>query len=176
MSTPGQHGGDRFLGWKLFGLVAAMFAFGFALVPLYDAFCALTGFGGKTSNTAAEVVSAPDETRTLRVEFVANVPSGAPWQFAPDLSHLTIHPGQIYEAHYTARNLTGQALVAQAVPSVAPGPAGQHFKKLECFCFTTQAFEPHETRDLKVVFTVDKDLPAYVDTVSLSYTLFALSE
>jgi cytochrome c oxidase assembly protein subunit 11 len=167
---------DRFLSVKLAGLVAAMFAFGFALVPLYDAFCAVTGFGGKTANVAAEVVAAPDASRTLRVEFVANVPNGAPWEFRPDVSHLEVHPGQIYEAHYAARNLTGQPLVAQAVPSVAPGPAGDHFKKLECFCFTTQAFAPHETRDLKVVFTVDKELPEHVDTVSLSYTLFALSE
>jgi cytochrome c oxidase assembly protein subunit 11 len=172
-----RRAGDRFLGLKLAGLVAAMFVFGFALVPLYDVFCEVTGFGGRTASAAAEQVSAaPDESRTLRVEFVANVPSGAPWEFRPAVSHLEVHPGEIYETHYEARNLLGKPLVAQAVPSVAPGPAADHFKKLECFCFTTQAFEPRETRDLKVRFMLDKELPEHVDTVSLSYTLFALSE
>jgi cytochrome c oxidase assembly protein subunit 11 len=177
VSTSLKRRGDRFLGLKLAGLVAAMFAFGFALVPLYDVFCELTGYGGRTANAAAaEVHAAPDESRTLRVEFVANVPNGAPWEFRPAVSHLDVHPGEIYETHYKARNLTAQPLVAQAVPSVAPGPAADHFKKLECFCFTTQAFEPRETRDLKVVFMLDKELPEHVDTVSLSYTLFALSK
>jgi cytochrome c oxidase assembly protein subunit 11 len=172
-----QRRGDRFLGLKLAGLVAAMFAFGFALVPLYDVFCELTGYGGRTANAAAAAVpTAPDFRRTLRVEFVASVPSGAPWEFRPAVSHLEVHPGEIYETHYEARNLTGQPLTAQAVPSVAPGLAGDHFKKLECFCFTTQAFEARETRDLKVRFMVDQELPEHVDTVSLSYTLFALSK
>jgi cytochrome c oxidase assembly protein subunit 11 len=167
---------DRTLPLKLAALAAAMFAFGFALVPLYDVFCTLTGFGGKTADRAAIVTEAPDETRTVHVEFVASRASGAPWEFTPAVAHLDVHPGQVYQTTYRARNLTAAPVVGQAVPSVAPGAAAEHFKKLECFCFTEQAFEANEARDLKVVFVVDPALPAYTDTVTLSYTLFAAAD
>ena len=167
---------DRKLPWKLAGIVAAMFAFGFALVPLYDAFCSLTGYGGKTANVADQVVERPDPNRTVRVELLASVARGAPWEFSPDVSHIDVHPGEIYETHFRATNLTGMRLVAQAVPSIAPGAVAKFFRKTECFCFTTQAFEPRETRDLKLAFMVAPELPAHVDTLSLAYTYFTASE
>jgi cytochrome c oxidase assembly protein subunit 11 len=163
----------RVLTLKLLVLTGAMFAFGFALVPLYDAFCAITGFGGKTAAAPQVVQEAVDESRTVRVEFLASLERAAPYDFEPTVAQMTVHPGKIYETQYRARNLTAQPLVAQAVPSVAPGAAAQHLKKIECFCFTTQAFEPNEERELKVVFMVDPSLPAHLDTLSLSYTLFA---
>ncbi len=167
---------DRWLPWKLAGIVAAMFVFGFALVPLYDAFCTLTGYGGKTANAAEQVVERVDSSRTVRVEFLASVARGAPWEFAPDVSHMDVHPGEIYETHFHATNLTGTPLVAQAVPSIAPGAAAKYFRKTECFCFTTQAFEARETRELKLAFMVAPELPAQVDTLSLAYTYFTASE
>jgi cytochrome c oxidase assembly protein subunit 11 len=167
---------DRKLGWKLAAMGAAMFAFGFALVPLYDAFCALTGYGGKTANAPVQVVERPDPSRTVRVEFLASVARGAPWEFSPSVSHMDVHPGQLYETHYRATNLTGTQLVAQASPSVAPGAAAKYFRKAECFCFTTQTFEPRETRELKLAFMVAPDLPAHFDTLSLGYTYFLASE
>ena len=85
-----------------------------------------------------------------------------------------VHVGDLYETHFRARNLTGSPLVAQAVPSVAPGAAARYFNKAECFCFTTQAFQPHEERELKLVFMVGTELPPHVDTLSLSYTYFAV--
>jgi cytochrome c oxidase assembly protein subunit 11 len=109
----------------------------------------------------------------VRVEFLASVASGAPWDFAPEVSHLDVHPGQLYETHFRARNRTGAALVAQAVPSVAPGAAARYFHKAECFCFTSQDFQPHEERELKLAFMVAPELPAHVDTLSLSYTYFS---
>lgn len=166
---------DRHLALKVAGLAAAMFAFGFALVPLYDVFCEITGFGGKTAATAAAVVEAPDLERTVRVEFVASVARGAPWEFAPEVSHMDVHPGQLYETHFRARNLTESRLVAQAVPSVAPGPAARHFNKVECFCFTSQEFAPHEEQTLKLAFMVAPELPTHFDTLSLSYTYFSAS-
>jgi cytochrome c oxidase assembly protein subunit 11 len=166
----------RVLTLKLLALTGAMFAFGFALVPLYDAFCAVTGFGGKTAGAPQAVTEAVDESRTVRVEFVASLERGAPYEFEPVVAHLTVQPGRIYETQYRARNLTGQPLVAQAVPSVAPGAAAQHLRKIECFCFTSQAFAPHEERELKVVFMVDPALPKHTDTLSLSYTLFAAAD
>ena len=166
--------GDRTLSLKLAAIVCAMFAFGFALVPLYDAFCSLTGFGGKTAGvaSAAQLDVKPDLNRTVRVEFIASLPRGAPWDFSPDEAHVDVHPGELYVTHFHAANRTGRALVAQAVPSIAPGTAARHFRKTECFCFTQQAFEPHESRELKVAFMVAPDLPADIDTVSLSYTFF----
>jgi cytochrome c oxidase assembly protein subunit 11 len=168
---------DRTLPLKLAALCAAMFAFGFALVPLYNAFCTLTGFGGKTAGVgaAAPLPARPDPARTLRVEFVASVPRGAPWEFGPDVSHLDVHPGELYVAHFRARNLSGRELVAQAVPSIAPGEAARYFRKTECFCFTTQQFAPHESRELKVAFMVEPALPEHVDTLTLSYTFFTIS-
>ena len=165
---------DRTLGWKLAALCAAMFAFGFALVPLYDAFCKVTGFGGKTPGVAAAATlsARPDEARTLRVELVASLPRGAPWEFSPDVSHIDVHPGELYVTHFRARNLTARELVAQAVPSVAPGVAARYFRKTECFCFTKQEFAPHESRELKVAFRVEPELPEDVDTLTLSYTFF----
>ena len=161
---------------KLAALSAGMFAFGFAMVPLYDAFCELTGFGGKTTAVAQQLAEAVDQTRTVRVEFLASLARSAPWEFRPAVGHLDVHPGQLYETHYYARNLTDAAIVAQAVPSVAPGIAAEHLRKTECFCFTTQAFQPHEARELNLVFLIDPKLSAYTDTLSLSYTLFAVAD
>jgi cytochrome c oxidase assembly protein subunit 11 len=167
---------DRYLPWKIAALGVAMFAFGFALVPLYDVFCALTGFGGKTAPAAVAVVESPDAERTVRVEFLASVVRDAPFTLEPETSHVDVHPGKLYETHYRARNLTGAPLTAQAVPSVAPGAAARHLNKAECFCFTSQSFEAHEELDLKLVFMVDNALPEHVDTLSLSYTYFTASK
>lgn len=167
---------DRNLAWKVAGLGLAMFAFGFALVPLYDVICAVTGFGGKTASAAAAVVAEqPDPSRTVRVELLASVPRGVPFTLEPEVSHLDVHPGQIYETHFRARNLTGSPLTAQAVPSVAPGAAARYFKKFECFCFTSQQFAANEELTLKLSFMVAAELPAAVDTLSLSYTYFSAS-
>jgi cytochrome c oxidase assembly protein subunit 11 len=167
---------DRTLAFKLAGLTVVMFGAGFAFVPLYGAFCKVTGFGGKTASAAEVVVPAPDTSRTVRVEFLASVPRGARWEFAPDVTHMDVHPGELNVAHFHATNLTGAATVAQAVPSIAPGLAAQHFHKTECFCFTQQAFAPHETRELTVAFQVAPELPAHIDTLSLSYTFYTVPQ
>lgn len=166
----------RELGLKLAALTAGMFFFGFALVPLYDIFCDLTGLGGRTADAPMQAEERVDAARTVRVEFVASVGAAAPWEFRPISSSMRIHPGEIREATFHARNLTQQSLSGQAVPSVAPGLAARHFKKIDCFCFTTQPFAPDEERELKLVFMLDPALPEHMDVVSLSYTLFAVGE
>jgi cytochrome c oxidase assembly protein subunit 11 len=166
---------DRYLALKVAGLAAAMFAFGFALVPLYDVICRVTGFNGKTATAAVAVVEGPDQSRTVRVEFLASIARGTPFTLEPDVSHMEVHPGKLYETHFRARNLSGAALTAQAVPSVAPGTAARYFNKAECFCFTSQDFAPHEERELKLAFMVAAELPAHIDTLSLSYTYFSIS-
>lgn len=157
---------------QLFIMTIAMFGFGFALVPLYDVFCHLTGFGGRTNTEAAVVEEAPDLTREIRVEFVTTVNSYAQFEFAADVDSMTINPGKMYYATFTAKNLADQRKVAQAVPSIAPTEAAEYFKKIQCFCFTSQEFAANEERVMPVQFIVEPDLPDYVDTITLQYTFF----
>ena len=164
---------DRRLFGQLIVLAVAMFGFGFLLVPLYDIFCDLTGLGGKTANTQAVVEERPDESRTIRVEFVATLGEYAPWEFRPTVSHMEVNPGRLYQTAYYAENLARKDLVGYATPSVAPGRAAKFFKKTECFCFTPQPFAAGEGRDMPVVFIIDPELPPHIDTVTLSYTFYA---
>lgn len=163
----------RLLSLKLVGLALAMFAFGFALVPLYDVFCDLTGLGGRTDGQPSELVESVDVERIVRIEFVASLEKASPWTFVPEVSSMEIHPGKIYTTHFHAENLRDRVLTGQAVPSVAPGLAARHLQKIQCFCFSLQHFEPREARDMPVVFFVDRELPAHIDTLTLSYTFFA---
>lgn len=164
---------DSRLSIKLVVLSIAMFGFGFALVPIYDVFCDLTGFGGRTASSAEIVVEQPDISRTVKLEFIASVDRSAPFEFRPSVGSMKVHPGRIYETTYFAENLRDADIVSQAVPSVAPGLAAQYLKKIECFCFTEQAFGAGEGREMGVTFMVDAGLPAHIDTLTLSYALFA---
>lgn len=154
-------------------VVAGMSAFAFALVPLYGVFCDITGLNGKPRNERQQVVDvAPDTSRTVTVEFLASVNESMPWEFRPAVTRMQVHPGQVHQTAYVARNRTGQSMVGQAIPSVSPGLAALHFKKTECFCFTEQKFEAGEEREMPLVFMVDKDLPEEISTVTLAYTFF----
>ena len=153
-------------------MTVAMFGFGFLMVPLYDVFCEITGFAGRTNAAAAIVEEAPDLTREIRVEFITTVNSYAQFEFAADVSSMTVHPGKMYYATFTAKNLAGVDKVAQAVPSVAPTTAAEYFTKIECFCFTSQEFFAHEERAMPLQFIVNPDLPDFVDTITLQYTFF----
>jgi cytochrome c oxidase assembly protein subunit 11 len=163
---------NRGLVGRLLILAVAMFGFGFALVPLYDVFCEITGFGGRTNTEAVTVVEAPDISREIRVEFMTTVNSYAPFEFAADADSMTVHPGKMYFATFTAKNLTESEKVAMAVPSVAPVAAAEHFVKIECFCFNSQDFAANEEKAMPVQFIVDPDIPDYVDTITLQYTFF----
>jgi cytochrome c oxidase assembly protein subunit 11 len=153
-------------------MAVAMFGFGFLLVPLYDVFCEVTGLNGKTSGEAAVIVERPDVNRTVKIEFTGSLNQNAPWEFSPAVASMEVHPGKLYAANYVARNLLERDALATAVPSVVPGQAARYFLKTECFCFTDQPFEAGEEKDMPVRFIVDPDLPAHIDTVTLSYTFF----
>ncbi len=157
---------------SLLVVVVGAFGFGYALVPLYDVFCEITGFGGRTNVEAVAVNEAPDLSREIRIEFVTTVNSYAPFEFGADADSMTVNPGKMYFATFTAKNLTDSDKIAQAVPSVAPGVAGEHFVKIECFCFDSQAFAANEERAMPLQYIVDPDLPDYVDTITLQYTFF----
>jgi cytochrome c oxidase assembly protein subunit 11 len=165
--------GSKSLAGRLLIMAVAMFGFGFLLVPIYDAFCEITGLGGKTNSFAAtDIETEVDQDREINLEFVTTLNQYAPWEFHSQVEEMTVHPGGMYEAIFIARNLTDETKIAQAVPSVAPQQAAKHFLKLECFCFTSQEFAPGEEKEMTVRFIVDSDLPDYVDTITLSYTFF----
>ena len=159
---------------RLAVVVLGMFGFGFALVPLYDVFCQVTGLNGKTGRIELEQTlgGKVDVGRMVTVEFLASVNSELPWEFRPVVKKVKVHPGEVTEVKYYARNLTGDSVTGQAVPSLAPGQAARYFNKTECFCFTRQTLGPRESRDMPLRFVVDPDLPAEVRTVSLSYTFY----
>lgn len=152
----------------------AMFGFGFAMVPLYDVFCDITGINGKTGRIEAEEALSQhvDEERLITVEFLASVNGELPWDFKPMIRKIKVHPGQVTEVNYIAVNKTGEAITGQAVPSVAPGKAAQYFNKTECFCFTQQTLGPNETKEMPLRFIVSSELPEDIRTISLSYTFF----
>ena len=165
---------NRGLVARLLLKVAGSFAFGFALVPLYDVFCEVTGIGTRAQLNSATTpdATAPDMNRVVVVEFTASVPDSGPWEFAPVAASMEVHPGRLYEARYTAHNLAGRDSTGQAVPSIAPLRAARYFRKTECFCFTPQRFARDEKRELLVRFIVDRDLPPGIDRLTLSYAFY----
>lgn len=155
-----------------------MFAFAvFAMPPLYDLFCEITGIGDKSANRyEQEVVSAIDTSRTVRVQFVANNSATMPWDFGSNTYEVHVHPGEATEISYFARNRTPRNMVAQAIPNISPTSANKYFHKTECFCFNQQPLEAGAEADMKLVFIVDRDLPAAVNTITLSYSLFDVTD
>jgi cytochrome c oxidase assembly protein subunit 11 len=163
----------RNLALKL-GLVAlGSFGFGFALVPLYNVLCAVTGYGDRAELTRAQAApTSVDASRTVTVEFIANLPTVGSWEFKPEVRTMQVQPGRLYEAKFLAGNLTGQPTWAQAVPDISPSKATPYFRKTDCFCFTPQHFAVDESRDMSVRFFVDPQLPKQVDHITLSYTFY----
>jgi cytochrome c oxidase assembly protein subunit 11 len=157
---------------KLAVFTAIMFAFGFALVPIYEKICEVTGVRDllrpdQVKNTQV------DTSRTIKVEFDSNSPH-SPWLFKPEMSTINVHPGELTTVVYEITNQTPKAMTGQAIPSYGPTEAGMHFKKLECFCFAKQEFQANEKRQFPVVFVIDPKLPKDVNTITLSYTLFEM--
>lgn len=155
---------------------AGSFAFGFALVPLYAVLCSLTGYGDRGELSRASVAQAATISaatdRTVTVEFLSSVPTFGEWEFHAETPSLKVQPGRLYEAKFYARNLRSQAVTGQAVPDISPGQATPYFHKTECFCFTPQQFGPEEGRELVVRFSVDSQLPANIDRLTLAYGMF----
>lgn len=155
-------------------LVVFMFGFGFALVPLYDVFCDITGLNGKTGTLGIKEASSlkVDSDRIVTVEFDTNVNESLPLGFNAKDYKLRVHPGEVAEAVFIVKNKTDRSIVGQAIPSVAPSQASLFFNKTECFCFTQQTLLANEEREMKVRFVVDSKLPVAIETLTLSYTFF----
>ena len=167
----------KFATAKLFGIAVGMFAFGFALVPLYEIYCDVTGVNGKTGDQyEAPANLAIDESREVTVQFLANNNANMPWQFRPSVRSMKVVPGKMYETTFFAGNITSESMIAQAVPSVAPFHAAEYFHKTECFCFEQQELAGGDQLDMPLRFIVDPEMPDSVKTLTLSYTLFDVTE
>jgi cytochrome c oxidase assembly protein subunit 11 len=160
---------------KLVVVVAMMFAFGYALVPIYRTICEALGVNVLARSEVQSGADTPanqqvDIGRTVTVEFDAN--ARGPWDFRPARASIDVHPGEVTTVMYEFRNRQDRTMAAQAIPSYAPASAMAHFKKIECFCFTEQVLKPGESKQWPVVFVVDRKLPKDVRTITLSYTFF----
>ena len=169
---------------KLAVVVTGMFAFGYALIPLYRAICEATGInilslserqvpGNGTAGVAARSAmrnTQVDRTRVITVEFDAN--SRGPWEFKPAQRSIQVHPGELATVMYEFQNVQPRRMAAQAIPSYAPRQAAPHFNKLECFCFTQYTLDPGERKQWPVAFIIDPRISKDVTTITLSYTFF----
>ncbi|QYK01528.1 cytochrome c oxidase assembly protein [Shewanella psychrotolerans] len=154
-----------------------MFGFGFALVPLYDVLCEQLGINGKTQSTAtAYTPMAIDTSRIVTVEFMAHTQSDMPWQFVPEVKRMQVHPGELIRTSFNAKSLSLNRTVGQAIPSVSPGQGAAYFHKTECFCFNQQVLTANADAALPLIFYIDPDLPQSISTLTLSYTLYNITD
>ena len=157
---------------KLVAIVIGMFGFGFALVPLYDVFCDVTGINGKTENNAAVYQSVEiDESREITVEFITRTNTGMPWEFRAETQRVKVHPGELNTVSFYVRNPASSNIVAQAIPSVSPGTAALYLNKTECFCFNQQPLDAGSEAYMPMQFYVDPQLPKETTYFTLQYTL-----
>jgi len=189
LSSPSTHR-HRSLVIKLLAVVVAAFSFGFALVPLYDALCLATGLNGKTAGegvlgkvgvgglipSATKPPSRIDLDRVVTVEFVGTVMPGLPWDMQPLTASLDLHPGELHQAMFRVHNRSDHPIVGQAIPSVSPGLAAQHFEKLDCFCFRQQTLAAGETKDLPLTFIVQPAIDRDIRTITLAYAFFNVAD
>jgi cytochrome c oxidase assembly protein subunit 11 len=161
---------------------AAVFIFGlsYASVPLYKAFCQVTGFGGTTQRSdgfKAKNIKPVQGGKVIKVYFTANVHSEMPWRFTPTQKEVHVVPGETALAFYTVRNNSDYPITGVATYNVHPPKAGLYFNKIQCFCFEEQRLGAREEIDMPVFFYLDPELasdPAMegVSNITLSYTFF----
>lgn len=156
------------------GVAVMMVGAAYAAVPLYRAFCQATGFNG----TVMKAKAAPGQVleRKLTVNFDTNV-RNVPFEFVSEEGHQQVKIGATGLAHFKVTNTSDRAITARAVYSVLPESAGAYVRKIQCFCFSDQTLQPHQTVEFPMVyfvdpgFATDADAKAFSD-ITLSYTFF----
>lgn len=157
------------------GVVVGMFAFGFALVPLYGLICDVAGInraggeGGRVAEADATRYGI-DFDRKVTIEFDYTLNAGLDWEVKPEVSRMQVHPGKAYDVTYWVKNNSDREIVAQAIPGITPWQATEHFNKTECFCFEQQTLKPGEEAELKLRYVLGRELPEKYEAVTLSYT------
>ena len=163
---------------KLSLIALGMCGFAFALVPLYDLFCEITGLNGKTGGPYVfdEAGTEPDRSRLIKVNFLTNTNEGMPWKFWSAKAAVRVHPGEAKTVSFFVKNTTNKSMVAQAIPSLVPFTAADFFHKTECFCFEQQMLLPGEEVEMPMRFIVGRELPKNVGSINLSYALFDITD
>jgi cytochrome c oxidase assembly protein subunit 11 len=159
---------------RLLVMVAGSFAFGFALVPLYDVICEAAGI--RVNDAPSGIAETAGANREVALEFVSIVAPGGEWELTPATREMVVQPGRLHEATFVIRSRASVPVVGQAVPSVAPSYTAKYLQKTECFCFTPQDFGPAQQREFTVRFIVDPDLPSQVDRMTLAYSMYTVPE
>lgn len=155
-----------------------MFGFCFAMVPLYSIICKATGISTSVPSTDllspvnAKTTEAPDLTRMVTVQFLTVNHNGMPWEFYPMTKSISVHPGENNQVMFYAKNTTDKTMSVQAIPSMTPTASLGHFHKIQCFCFNQQTLKSHESKNMPMIFRIDKELPKEVRVITLVYTLF----
>ena len=157
---------------KLVLLSVGMFGFGFAMWPLYNVFCDLTGLGGRGVKVAESSAGVEQSDRQVRLRFDATVNSGLPWEFEAVEKSTNVTLGEMSEAFYLAANPTDEAMAGRAIFNVTPPEASLYFVKTECFCFTEQVLQAQERKEMPVYYFIQPDLPEYIKEITLSYTFY----
>jgi cytochrome c oxidase assembly protein subunit 11 len=155
-------------------MVAGSFAFGFALVPLYDVICEAAGI--RVNEKPSTIAETAATGRKVTLEFMSILAPGGEWELRPETRELVVQPGRLHEAKFLVRSHASVPVTGQAVPSVAPAYTARYLQKTECFCFTPQDFGPAQEREFTVRFIVDPDLPPQVDRMTLAYSMYTLPE
>ena len=159
--------------WKLLMVVPVMLVFCASMVPLYRQICDVLGI---TSTRAIAQNTRVDLTRTVKVEFVANLNKNFAWKFEPIEKFIEINPGALATVRYRVTNMSPYATTGRAVPSFGPVEAGLYVNKLECFCFSNQTLQAGESREMPITFYVDPKIPKELGAIALSYTFFNVTE
>ncbi len=161
---------------RLIAVIGGMFLFAFALVPLYNVFCDITGINGKTRGQALYEKVKIDKERIITVEFLTNINRGMPWEFKSMVKSIEVHPGELNEVRFYAKNRSKFDIIGQSVPSVSPGEAALYLNKTECFCFDQQRLNAGEEIEMPMKFYLDTDIPEDITRLTLSYQLFNITE
>ncbi len=167
------------LGGAMALLVLVMFLFAYANVPLFKLFCARFGLGGAgkaaIKGGAEPVMSSttgPIEKRDITVTLMGVAASGLPVRFKPSVPSVVTIPGKAVHLSYDFVNMSDDSVFFRAVHSIVPVEAAREFQLIQCFCFEDQALGPRESRTLPVYFALSPRMPANIEELSLSYTLF----
>ncbi|HKV13400.1 MAG TPA: cytochrome c oxidase assembly protein [Reyranella sp.] len=163
------------LAWTMVLIVGGMLGLSYAAVPLYEAFCKATGFGG--TPLVAQSDDHPVIARTIVVRFDSNTDPGLPWRFEPEQRSVKVHLGEQKLVYFRATNQSDRPIVGTATYNITPESSARWFNKIQCFCFTEQLLKPGQTIDMPVLFFVDPDMDKDrrfddVHTVTLSYTFY----
>ncbi|HLF66166.1 MAG TPA: cytochrome c oxidase assembly protein [Gammaproteobacteria bacterium] len=156
----------------LLAATLGMLLFAFAMVPLYDAFCEMTGINNKGGRVRVEIPTEIDTSRIIKVKFITHVHGDTPLEFYALENTLEVHPGEVNRMMFYTKNNTVDDKVGQFIATTTPGVADRYVKKTECFSYNQQYVDPWSEKEMAVIFFIDKDIPKDMEELIMFYTLY----